>query len=64
MATASGHYDDDAYADKLVVYNHKGVRDAETVLSRVRFMAKAEKCDIIFLDHVSIMISGDAEGGQ
>lgn len=51
----TGHY---------VLYNHFGSIEGENLLSQIRYLSKAEECDFIILDHVSIAISGleDTEG--
>jgi twinkle protein len=48
----------------FVLYDHFGTIDAGSVLPKIRFMALAESCRWIILDHVSIMVSGTATEGD
>jgi len=50
--------------DNVSFYDHFGSSDTEDLLSRVRFMVTALDCDVIFLDHISIVISGLADGDE
>lgn len=47
-------FDDDNY----VLYEHFGSLEGNKLLDKIRYMAVAEKCDFIILDHVSIAVSG------
>lgn len=51
---------------RVVVFNHFGSMDAETLLARVRYMRVAEGVDFIVLDHLSILVSGwsSADGDE
>lgn len=42
----------------IALYNHFGSTEIENILSRIRYMARAMDCQHIFLDHLSILISG------
>ena len=42
----------------LFLYDHFGSADPDTIYSRIEFMALALDIKIIFLDHLSILISG------
>lgn len=44
----------------VVMYDAFGSLDPDNLLAKMRFMALAEKCAVIFLDHLSIVVSGDA----
>lgn len=49
-------------ADKLAeyplyLYDHRGSNLAEDLLSRLEYMAVALECDVIFLDHISVVVS-------
>lgn len=46
------------YGDRLHLLNHFGSQDAGFLLAKIRFMIKALGCNVIFLDHISIAISG------
>lgn len=53
------------FAGKVVVFNHFGSMDAETLLQRIRYMRIAEGVDFLVLDHLSILVSGwDSEAGD
>ena len=43
---------------KIVIDKQWGSEDFEDLLAKIRFMAVSQKCDVIFLDHISIVISG------
>lgn len=45
----SGHY---------ILYEHFGSMEGDNLMEKIRYMAVAEKCDFIILDHVSIAVSG------
>tara|TARA_R110002020_G_scaffold2751_8_gene12936 strand:- start:8879 stop:10261 length:1383 start_codon:yes stop_codon:yes gene_type:complete len=42
----------------ISVFNHYGSMDAENLLAKVRYMKVAEGCSTIFIDHLSILVSG------
>ena len=42
----------------ICLYDHWGSNDLDTIVSRIRFMNKALGCQVIFLDHVSLLVSG------
>jgi len=39
-------------------YDHFGSNDVDTIISKIRFLAKACKCRYVVLDHLSIVVSG------
>jgi twinkle protein len=43
---------------RIAFYDHWGSVDSETLLSKIRFMAVGLGCRWVFLDHISIMVSG------
>ena len=45
----SGHF---------IFYEHFGSLESEDLIKNIRYMAAAEQCDFIILDHISIAISG------
>ncbi len=49
---------------KCVLYDHFGSTDSDNLLSRIRYMAVAMGCTHIFLDHLSIVISGIGDGDE
>jgi len=44
--------------DKVFFYNHLGSNDIDDLLNRIRYMVQALDCRYVFLDHISIVISG------
>ena len=47
---------------RCIFYDHFGSIDVETISSRIRYMVKALGVRWIFLDHLSIMVSGIQAG--
>lgn len=43
---------------KYVFYQHFGSLESDNLINKMRYLATAEKCDFIILDHISIAISG------
>lgn len=50
--------------DRIFLFDHFGSTSSENILNRIRYMAKACDCRIIFLDHLSIIISGQDNGDE
>lgn len=50
--------------DHVCFYDHFGSSDSEDLLNRIRYMVQALGCDVIFLDHISIVISGLTDGDE
>jgi len=50
--------------DYVCFYDHFGSTDSEDLLNRIRYMVQALDCKVIFLDHISIVISGLADGDE
>jgi len=44
--------------ERIQLYDHWGSVDSDTLLAKLRYMAKGCGCKWLFLDHISIMISG------
>lgn len=44
--------------DRLNLYSHFGSEDPDDILNGIRFMAGVLDCRLIFLDHVSMIVSG------
>lgn len=51
-------YNDVLAGGRFVFYDHFGSMDVQTLYNRIRYMAKAEGCDYIILDHITMVISG------
>lgn len=55
----------DRIKDRVVFYDHFGSLESENLMAKLRFLAKGEGCSVIFLDHLSIVVSGmDAEDDE
>lgn len=50
--------------DRLYVYSHFGSDDPDTILSTIRFLVSACGCEYVFLDHISIVVSGRNEDDE
>lgn len=44
--------------DRLHIYSHFGSDDPDIILSTIRYMAGACNCKYIFLDHITMVVSG------
>jgi len=49
---------------RVFLYDHFGSMDSDNLLSRIRYMVRALGCDWIFLDHLSIVVSGLGDGDE
>lgn len=49
---------------RVILYDHWGSVGSDNLLSRIRFMARGMGCTHIFLDHLSIVVSGIGEGDE
>lgn len=54
----------DATVAKVVMFDHFGSVDPDNLLARTRYMIKSCGCDYIFLDHLSIVVSGLGDGDE
>ena len=52
------------HTDKVYFYDHWGSLDSDNLISKLRFLAVAAEVDFIFLDHISIVISGQDVGNE
>ena len=43
---------------RVFLFDHFGSLEVDNVLNRIRYMAKALDCKVVFLDHISIVVSG------
>ena len=44
--------------NRLYLYNHFGSLDSDSLINKLRFLAVGADCDVIILDHISIVVSG------
>jgi len=50
---------DEIFSDgRIRLYDHFGSTTLDNILQRIRYLAKAEDCKFIILDHISILVSG------
>lgn len=50
--------------ERVFFYRHFGSTDAETLTAKIRYFAKGLGCKTIVLDHVSMVVSGQADGDE
>ena len=50
--------------NRIYLFDHFGSTDIDNIANRIRYMAKACDCRVIFLDHISIAISGNDLGDE
>lgn len=51
-------YDKVIGTNRLYLYNHFGSLDSDSLINKLRFLAVGADCDVIILDHISIVVSG------
>lgn len=49
---------------RISLYDTFGSMDSEDLFNKIRFMVKGLNCKVIFLDHLSILVSGMGTGGD
>jgi twinkle protein len=54
----------DKIKNHICFYDHFGSSDTEDLMNRIRYMVQALDCKVIILDHISIVISGLADGDE
>jgi twinkle protein len=74
MATSGGEppneaelreaYEATVGSGRVYLYDHFGSLDSQNLLSRIRYMVRGLGCGWIFLDHLSIVVSGLGEGDE
>ena len=57
-------FDEVINTDKVYFYDHWGSLDSDNLISKLRFLAVAADVDFIFLDHISIVVSGQDTGNE
>jgi twinkle protein len=50
--------------DYICFYEHFGASNTDDLMNRIRYMVKALDCKVIFLDHISIVISALEDGDE
>lgn len=57
-------FDEVIATDNIYFYDHWGSLDSTNLISKLRFLAVAAEVDFIFLDHISIVVSGNDTGNE
>jgi len=50
--------------DRLYLFDHFGSSDVDNIVNRVRYLAKVARCDYVFVDHISIIVSSQSNGDE
>ena len=50
--------------NRVYLFDHFGSSDVDNIANRIRYMAKACDCRVVFLDHLSIVVSGLDNGDE
>lgn len=59
-----GHFDKLFSKGRLHLYDHFGSCKSDDLLNKIRYLVKAKNCGWIFLDHISMVLSGDSDGDE
>ncbi len=57
-------FDEVIATDNIYFYDHWGSLDSDNLISKLRFLAVGVGVDFIFLDHISIVVSGQEVGNE
>lgn len=57
-------FDEVIDTDNIYFYDHWGSLDSDNLVSKLRFLAVGADVDFIFLDHISIVVSGNDTGNE
>lgn len=49
---------------RVFLYDHFGSTDIESIIENITYFVRAANCKYIFLDHISIMVSGGDQGDE
>jgi len=55
---------DEWIKDKAYFFDHFGSTDPKNLLARIRYLAVGLGCNLIILDHISIVVSGISDGDE
>ena len=64
MEEFKGAYDRTLGSGKWFLYDHHGALDPENLIGKVRYLVRGLNCKTVFIDHLSILISGQADGDE
>ncbi len=57
-------FDSTVGSGRCYLYDHFGSIDSDNLINRIRYLAKGCSCGYIILDHLSIVVSGIADGDE
>ena len=57
-------YDNTLGSGRWYLYDHHGALDPSNLISKVRYLVRGLNCKTVFVDHLSILISGQADGDE
>jgi twinkle protein len=49
---------------RVFLFDHFGSTDADNIVSRCRYIIKAMGCSVLFVDHISIIVSAQSNGDE
>ncbi len=64
MEAFKGAYDRTLGSGHWFLYDHHGSLDPENLIGKVRYLVRGLSCKTVFIDHLSILISGQADGDE
>ncbi len=50
--------------NRFILLQHFGSLDPDRLIDQITYMATGEECDVIFLDHLSLVVSGLSDGDE
>lgn len=57
-------FDNTLGTNRVYLFDHFGSSDVDNIANRIRYMVKACDCRVVFLDHISIVVSGLDNGDE
>jgi twinkle protein len=57
-------YEETVGSGRVFLYDHFGSTSSDNLLAKIRYLAKGCGCKRIFLDHLSIVVSGQEDGDE
>jgi len=57
-------FDATAGTGRLVAYDHFGSTSGDNLIAQMSYMTKGLGCEVLFLDHLSIVVSSQEDGGD
>ena len=59
-----GAFDSTIGSGRVFLYDHWGSTDSDNLINKIRYLVKGCGCSTILLDHLSIVVSGIADGDE